>query len=177
MKILTHPTNTNIVNRPKTPEKNLQNKMNKNYTFWGNCWRCGEFGQLAKECQNNLTMANQDQTHYGPTSIQTIELIRYPTQISPARLPVLTQQITAGFQLSQEDGNKVSSQMSEMTKANKLWKKAVKSTYKKLPSIQIQYPKKASNHLQTSKKYGTISITSKTPYIYEGSKQKLLEAG
>ena len=29
-------TNTKIDNRPKTPDKALQNKTNKTYTFWGN---------------------------------------------------------------------------------------------------------------------------------------------
>ena len=122
-------TNIKISNRSKTQDKDLQNKNYKNYTFWGNCWKCGKFGNSLKECQNNLTMANQDQTHNGPTNIQTIQPIRYPTPLFPAKLPVLTQQIMADFQLSQEAWNKLSSQMNEMSKTNKLLK--VKSTYKK----------------------------------------------
>ena len=59
----------------KTPDKDLQNKINKNYTFWGNCWKCVKFVHSANECQNNLTMTNQDQTHNGPANIQTTELI------------------------------------------------------------------------------------------------------
>ena len=50
-------------------------------------------------------MATQGQTHNGPANIQTIELIRYPTPISPTRTPVLTQQFTADVQLSQEAWN------------------------------------------------------------------------
>ena len=90
-------------------------------------------------------MANQDQTHNGPTNLQTIGSIRYPTPISPARPPVLMQQIMADFQLSQEPWNKLSSQMNEKAKTKKLLKKAVKSTPK-------QYSKKAPNQLKTSKK-------------------------
>ena len=63
-------------------------------------------------------MANQAQTHNGPTNIQTIELIRYLTPTSPARLPVLRQQITADFQLSQEAWNKLRSQMNEVAETN-----------------------------------------------------------
>ena len=69
-----------IGNRPKTPDKASQNKTNKNYTFWGHGLKCAEFGHSAKECQNNLTMANQDQRHNSPMNIQPIELIRYPPQ-------------------------------------------------------------------------------------------------
>ena len=95
-------TNAKIGNRSKTSDKDPQKETNKNYTFLGNCWKCGEFGHSAKEFQNNLTMTNQYQTHNDPTNIQTTELIRYPTPISLTRLPILTQQITADFQLSQE---------------------------------------------------------------------------
>ena len=63
-----------------------------------------------------MTTANQDPTHNGPTNLQTIELIRYPTPLSPARPPILKQQIMANFQLAQE------------AETNKLLRKAVKST-------------------------------------------------
>ena len=72
--------NKKVGNRPKTPDKDLQIKSNKNYAFWGNYWKCGKFGHSAKECQNNLTTANQDQMHNSSTNMQTIELIIYPTQ-------------------------------------------------------------------------------------------------
>ena len=61
-------------------------------------------------------MVTQDQMYKGQSNIQTTEPIRYPTLMSPARLPVLTQQITVNFQLSQEAWNKLSSQMSKMAK-------------------------------------------------------------
>ena len=67
-------------------------------------------------------MTTQDQTYKGQTSIQMTEPIRYPTLMSPARLAVLTQQITVDFQLSQEAWNKLSSKMTEMAKTNKLFK-------------------------------------------------------
>ena len=37
-------------------------------------------GHSAKECQNNFTMENQDQTHNSPTNIQPSEPIKYHTQ-------------------------------------------------------------------------------------------------
>ena len=55
-------TNTNVGNRPKPPDKGLQNKTNKSYSFWENCWKCGQCDHSKKECQNNTATANQDQT-------------------------------------------------------------------------------------------------------------------
>ena len=119
-------TNINVGNRPKPPEKALQNKTNKSYTFWGNYWKCGKFGHSAKECQDSPVTANQDQTmvttfkntQNGLKKLQIIEPIKYPTTISPTRLPTLTQQIMVDFQLSQEAWNKLSSQMNEMAETN-----------------------------------------------------------
>ena len=85
-----------------TSDRDQQNKNTKNYTFWDNCWKCGKFGHSAKDCQNNSTMANQDQTYKSQSHIQKAEPIRYPISISPARPPVLTKQITTDFQLLQE---------------------------------------------------------------------------
>ena len=87
-----------------------------------------------------MTTTNQDQIHNSPTNVQTIEWIRYPTQTSPARPPVLTQQVMADLQLSQEAQNKLSGQMNEMAETNKLLKKAVKSSYKKLTTVPKQDP-------------------------------------
>ena len=62
----------------------------------------------------------------GPSSLQIVEPVRYPTSIPPTGQPILTQQNMADFQLSQEAWNKLSSQMNEMFETNKLPKKAVK---------------------------------------------------
>ena len=62
----------------------------------------------------------------------------------------------ADFQLSQEAWNKLSSKMNEMAEMNKLLKKAVKSTYKKLTSVLKQYPKKTPNNMGTSRKMVTF---------------------
>ena len=83
--------------------------------------------------------------------LKTIELIRYPTAISPIRLPVLTQQIMADFQLSQEAWKKLNSQRNKMAEMNKFLMKVVKTTYKKLTSVPKQYPKKTHN-IKTFKK-------------------------
>ena len=40
--------------------------------------------------------------------------------------------------------------MNEMAETNKLLKKAVKSTYKKLTSVPKQYPKKTPNNMKAS---------------------------
>ena len=54
--------------------------------------------------------------------------------------------------MSQEAWNKLRSQMNEMAERNKLLKKAVKRTYKKLTSVSKQYPKKAPNNLKHLRK-------------------------
>ena len=97
-------------------------------------------------------MAKQDQAYKGKIYIQTAEPIRYPTPITLVRPPLLTQQITADFQLSQEAWNKLSSQMTEIVEANKLLKEAIKSTYKKVNSIPNPPPKKAFHTTKTPKK-------------------------
>ena len=50
----------------------------------------------------------------GPLSSQIVEAIRYLTAILPTRPPILSQQIMANFQLSQEALNKIISQINEM---------------------------------------------------------------
>ena len=57
---------------------------------------------------------------------------KYPTTMSPTKPPILTQKITADFQLSQEAWKQVSSQMNKIVETNKLSKKAVQGTYKML---------------------------------------------
>ena len=138
-----------VTNQLKTPDRKQQNKNDKNYTFWGNCCKCGKFGLSVKEYQRIPTVAIQDKTFQGQTIIQTKKQIRYPTLMSPARLPVLTQQITADLQLSQEV---------KMAETNKLLKRATKNTYKKLTSILKQPPKKTSNTTKTPKKVKNKNI-------------------
>ena len=55
-------TNRHVGNRSKTSNNDLQKKTNKSCTFRENCWKCGEFGHSAKECQNNPVTANQRKT-------------------------------------------------------------------------------------------------------------------
>ena len=80
-------------------DRDQQNKNTKHYTFYDNCWNSGIFSYSVKECQSNSTMAAQDQTYKGQTHFQTAEAIRYPSPMSSVRPVVLTQQITADFQL------------------------------------------------------------------------------
>ena len=66
-------------------------------------------------------------------SQQTTGQIRCHITLLPTSPPILTWQITAGFQLSQETWNHLSNQKSEMAETNRLIKKAVKickKTYK-----------------------------------------------
>ena len=59
-----------------------------------------------------------------------IPQIKNPTAISSNKLLILTQEITADFQLSQEAWNQLSNRMNEMVETNKLLKKAVQGAYK-----------------------------------------------
>ena len=63
-------------------------------------------------------------------STSPISQIKYHRTNSPTMSPILTQQITADFQLSQEAWNQLSNQMNGMDKTNKLLKKVVQGTYK-----------------------------------------------
>ena len=76
--------------------------------------------------------------------------------MSPVRPPVLTQQITTDFQLSQEAWNKLNSQITDMEETNKLLKRAVKNAYKKCYRIPNPPPKKASSTTKTPKKVDKI---------------------
>ena len=62
-------SNIKVGNQPKTSDKDPQNGINKNYTLWGICWKCGKFGHSAKECKNNSAMATEDQTYKSQTNI------------------------------------------------------------------------------------------------------------
>ena len=46
-------------NNSKTSSRNALNKTSKKYTYWGTCWKCNEFGHLAKECKNIPSNTNQ----------------------------------------------------------------------------------------------------------------------
>ena len=66
------------------------------------------------------------------------------------------------FQLFQKAWNQLSSQMNEMAITNKVLKKAVQSTYKRLMNEQKQNPKKTPNDMKTPRKtdkYLNLSTT------------------
>ena len=120
--------NTNDSNKNKSTNKNATNKTNKTYTYLGTCWKCNEFGHLAKECKNSPSDINhtdhiiQEQTmmdtYRNAHSTSPVSQIKYPTTILPTKLPILTEQITADFQFSQETWKQLSSQMNEMVETN-----------------------------------------------------------
>ena len=76
-------------------------------------------------------------------SYSSTSQIKYP--------PILTQQIMADFQISQEAWNQLSSQMNEIFKTNKLLKKAVQDTYNIGKCTEIE-SKKSFKHKENCKK-------------------------
>ena len=115
----------------KQPNKSELIKANKTCTYLGTCWKCGELCHLTKECndtpmsmdqsssiQNKLAVNSLKKAQSGSLILQIYAQRvfktpqRYLTTISPVRSQLLTQQITADFQLSQEEKNNWSNQMS-----------------------------------------------------------------
>ena len=85
-------------------------------------------------------MATQCETYRDQTNIQTAEPIKYLSPMSPVKLSVLTQQITADLELSQKVWNILNIQMSEL--AETILKATLKNTYRKLASVLKQPPEK-----------------------------------
>ena len=132
--------NTSDSNKNKFTNKNATKQANKTYTYLGICWKCNECSHMAKECKSIPSDTNQTDhiiqeqtminTYRNRLSTSPVSQIKYPITISSAKPSILTQQITADFQLSQEAWNLLSSQMDEMVEANKTLKKAIQGTYK-----------------------------------------------
>ena len=91
---------TNGGNNSKCSYRNVLNKTSKNLTYWGTCWRCNEFGHLAKEYQNIPSNTNQfGNNMQEQTMINTFRnscsdspalQIKYHTTILPTKPPILT---------------------------------------------------------------------------------------
>ena len=122
---------TNDNNKSKLSNKNTPNKAIKMYTYLGTCRKYNEYGHVGKECKYNPsdTTLNYQQgqiminTYSNMHNMLPVPPIKYPTTILPTKPPNLTQEITADFQLLQEAWKQLSSQMNEMVKTNKLFKK------------------------------------------------------
>ena len=84
-------------NWSKMSDRDQQNRNTQNYKFWVNCWKCGIFGHSTNEWQINSTMANQDQTYKVKLTFRHQNQLGIPPHMSPAKPPVLTQQITTDF--------------------------------------------------------------------------------
>ena len=145
--------NTSDNNKNEFTTKNVINKTNKTYIYLGTCWKCNEFGKLAKECKNNPSNTNQTDhiiqeqtminTYRNACSTSPVSQIKNPTINSSTKPPIITQQIITDFQLSQEAWNQLSSQMNAMVETNKLLKKVVQYTYERLTNVQNK-PQKSS---------------------------------
>ena len=83
---------------------------------------------------------------------QTTGQNRYPTTILSTRPPILTQQITAHFQLSQEAWNHLSNLIDKTVNTNRLIMKAVKDTYKKLKNVQTHTANKTPTNIKSVEK-------------------------
>ena len=80
---------------------------------------------------------------------------------------------TADFQLSQEAWKQLSSQMNEIVETNKLFKKAIQGTYKKLTNVQKQSLRNSLNPKKTATKTGKIveSIDNKIEHYKNDRKR------
>ena len=94
-------------NKNNFTNKNAINKTNEMYTYLGTCWKCNEYGHVAKECKNSPSETKvtghimQEQTmintHKNAHSTSPVSAIKYLTTISPKKPPLFTQQITEKF--------------------------------------------------------------------------------
>ena len=124
-------------NNNKLANKNVTKKATKLHTYLDTCWKCNEFGHVAKECKSkpsDTKLTNhwkQEQTmiytNRNACSTSPVSPIKYPSTILPTKPPILTQQITADFQLSKEAWKQVSSQMNEMVETNKFLKSSTRN--------------------------------------------------
>ena len=119
-------------NKSKFSNRNTTSKTNKIYTYLGTCWKWNEFVHVAKECKyhpSNTKLNDQQEkktminTYRNTHNTPPVPPIKYPITFSHTKSPILTQQITVHFQLSQQAWKQLSNQMNKMVETNKLLKR------------------------------------------------------
>ena len=121
---------------PQYPNNQYQNSYQCAAPYFQTCYVCETFGHLGKNCPNwvnnhqNVQLYLQSLPPTFPPSLSSNTTQNISSNIfTPKRPPVLTQQLTADYIMSQHAWDKTTTKVNEMAKENKLNKEAVCKTY------------------------------------------------
>ena len=118
---------------PQYPNTQYQNSYLHATSYFGTCYVCGIFGHLDKNCLNRTNNQQSAQLYLqglrsttDPPSLSLNTQSNISSHIfTPNKPPVLTQQLTADYIMSQHAWDKITTKLNEMAKENRLIRQAV----------------------------------------------------
>ena len=119
------------------PNNQYQNSYQHATPYFGTCYVCGIFGNLGKHGPNWFNNQQSAQSYLGgllSSTIPPLLSLNTPPNISshiftPNIPPVLTQQLTADYAMTQHAQDETVTKLNKMAKENRLIKQAVCKTY------------------------------------------------
>ena len=110
------------------PNTQYQNSYQHASAYFGTCNVCGIFGHLGKNCPNRINNQQSVQSYLQGLPLTTVPALlslNTPPNISshiftPNKPPVLTQQLTADYVMSQYAWDEITTKLNEMAEKNRL---------------------------------------------------------